>query len=223
MGVELQQPLINDEALARDFTNEGGFGGTSRFLHNIMGLWLVQECRRTWLSEGEKLSYGDLTEMAAQAEGFVSVVNPNADVFLSPGDMPERIREFCRKTDQRVPSTKGEVVRCALDSLALAYRKTMDDLDHLLNRHIDRLHIVGGGTQNTLLSQLAADATGRTVIAGPVEATAIGNVLIQAIGKGCISDLAELREIVRNSFELITYTPHPSSRIEEAYKTFKQI
>lgn len=220
MGVELKEPLINEQALAINFTNEGGAEGTFRFLRNIMGLWLVQECRRTWLAAGDDVSYADLAKMAEQSEGFVSVVDPDAPVFLMPGDMPQRIREYCRDTGQPVPGTKGEVVRCALDSLALRYRATVEKLDEMLGRRHDPIHIVGGGTQNKLLCQLAADATGRTVIAGPIEATAIGNVLVQAMGKGYVASLDEARSIVRNSFEMITYEPRPSSAIEAAYKRF---
>ena len=223
MGVEIKEPLINEKALAGNFTNEGGVGGTFRFLHNIMGLWLVQECRRTWLNAGEEASYADLAEMAEAAEGFTRVVDPNASVFLTPGDMPRRIREFCSDTDQPVPISKGEVLRCALDSLALAYRATIEFLDDLLGRRLEPIHIVGGGTQNTLLCQLAADATGRTVIAGPVEATAIGNVLVQAMGKGIIGSLDELRSIVRDSFELVTYQPRADPAIDRAYEVFRQL
>lgn len=223
MGVELDEPLITKTALEKCFTNEGGVGGKIRFLHNIMGLWLVQECRRTWSAQGEDLSYGDITAMAAEADGFVSVVDPNSDTFLTPGDMPARIQEFCKNTGQRIPESKGEIVRCALDSLALAYRKTAEDLDEMLGKRLEPLHIVGGGTQNRLLSQLAADACGRTVITGPIEATAIGNVLTQAIGTGIVADLEEAREIVRNSFELITFMPRESASIEKAYGVFRDI
>lgn len=223
MGAELKSPVINDQVLAKGFTNEGGVSGTFRFLHNIMGLWIVQECRRTWLAAGEEISYADLTQMAAESEGFVSVINPNDNLFLAPGDMPQRIRQFCRDTNQPIPTTNGEVIRCALDSLALAYRETIENLDTLLGKRLETINIVGGGTQNKLLSQLTADATGRKVITGPVEATAIGNVLVQAMGKGVISSLSQAREIVRNSFELLTFEPHSSPAIEKAYSLYKQI
>lgn len=223
MGVETKEPMITEKARSRNFTNEGGVADTFRFLHNIMGLWIVQECRRTWLNAGEELSYADLTEMAREAEGFVSVVDPNSPVFLAPGDMPQRIREFCRDTGQPVPETKAAVVRCALDSLALAYRTTIEDLDDMLGKRHDPIHIVGGGTQNTLLSQLTADVTGRRVIAGPIEATAIGNVLVQAMGAGIVGSLGEVREIVRNSFDLVTYEPRPTRGVDRAYSTFRQL
>lgn len=184
MGVELDKPLISKESYENNYTNEGGVGGKIRFLKNIVGLWIVQECRRTWLAAGEEVSYGDLAEMAAQSDGFVSLINPDSDVFLSPGDMPQRVREYCRDTGQQIPTTMGEVVRCVLDSLALRYRATVETLDEMLGKRLDPIHIVGGGTQNKLLCQLTADATGRTAIAGPIEATAIGNVLVQAMAKG---------------------------------------
>ena len=223
MGVELNEPLINEKALSMNFTNEGGVAGTFRFLHNIMGLWLVQECRRTWLEAGEEVSYSDLTAMAEASEGFVSVVDPDASVFLSPADMPGRIKEFCRETGQKVPESKGEIVRCALDSLALRYRETIENLDDLLGRRLEPIHIVGGGTRNELLCRLTADATRRTVVAGPIEATAIGNVLVQAMGRGLVGSLEKVREIVRNSFDLVTYQPRESRAVDEAYRRFKQI
>jgi rhamnulokinase len=188
-----------------------------------MGLWIVQECRRTWLEAGEEFSYADLTQMAAESEGFASVIDPDSSVFLAPGDMPQRIRESCRESGQPVPTSKGEVIRCVLDSLALRYRATIEDLDEMLDKRHDPIHIVGGGTQNTLLCQLTADATGRTVIAGPIEATAIGNVLVQAMAVGYVSSLQEAREIVRNSFDLVTYQPHESKAIEKAYAAFRQM
>lgn len=223
MGVELKEPLVNRQALDMNFTNEGGVAGTFRFLHNIMGLWLIQECRRTWISEGEDVSYAELARMAEDSEGFVSVIDPDAGVFLTHGDMPARIREFCRETGQPIPTSKGQTARCALDSLALRYRATIEALDGLLGRRLEPVHIVGGGTRNTLLCQSAADAMERTVIAGPVEATAVGNVLTQAMGKGLIGSLEEARQIVRDSFELVTYRPRPSAAIDRAYEVFKQI
>ncbi len=223
MGVEIREPLINEQSLAMSFTNEGGVAGTFRFLRNIMGLWLVQECRRTWLAAGEDVSYADLAAMAEECEGFVSIVDPDATVFLTPGDMPKRIQDFCRETRQPVPETKGQIVRCALDSLALRYRATVESLDKLFGKRHDPIHIVGGGTQNKLLCQLAADAMGRTVVAGPVEATAIGNVLVQAMGAGVVGTLAEARQIVRDSSNLLQYQPRQNPAIEAAYRLFQDI
>lgn len=223
MGVEIDEPLINEQSLAMNFTNEGGVAGTYRFLKNIMGLWLVQECRRTWLAAGEDVSYADLTQMAGECEGFVSVIDPDAGVFLTPGDMPRRIRDFCANTDQPVPTTKGEIVRCALDSLALRYRATVECLDQLFCKRHGTIHIVGGGTQNKLLCQLAADTTGRTVIAGPIEATAIGNVLVQAMGLGTVRSLDEARQIVRESSDLVQYQAREDAAIDKAYELFMGI
>jgi sugar (pentulose or hexulose) kinase len=223
MGVEIDEPMINEQSLAMSFTNEGGVDGRYRFLKNIMGLWLVQECRRTWASQGQDISYAELTDMAAQAEGFACVVDPDDGAFLTPGDMPQRIRDFCSRTKQRIPETKGEIVRCALDSLALRYRFTIECLDEMFGIRHDPIHIVGGGTQNTLLCQLAADATGRTVIAGPVEATAIGNGLVQGMGVGVVKSLEEARKIVIDSYSLIKYEPSGSEIIERGYRLFKDI
>ena len=217
MGAEVAEPVINASSLANNFTNEGGVAGTFRFLKNIMGLWLVQECRRTWASQGESLSYDELTQMAAEAEPLRSIVNPDDGDFLKPGDMLARIRAFCERTGQPVPESKGAVVRCALESLALKYRWVLERLEEILARHLEPIHIVGGGTQNRLLNQFAADATGRQVIAGPIEATAAGNVITQAMALGHIASLEEGRRIVRNSFDVATYEPASGAEWEQAY------
>ena len=223
MGVESKEPIINEKALEFNVTNEGGVAGTFRVLRNIMGLWLVQECRRTWALARNQHSYASLTEMAASAEPFRSIVDPDDVSFLKPGDMPSRIRDFCKKTSQPVPESEGQVVRTALDSLALKYRWVLERLEQLVGRRLDPIHIVGGGIQNTLLNQLAANVTGRPVVTGPVEATAIGNILVQAIGLGRIGSIEEGREIVRKSFEVVTYEPQSDSRIEAAYALFTRL
>ena len=220
MGAELPEPVINEQSLAFDFTNEGGVGGTFRFLKNITGLWLVQECRRTWARQDEEFSYDDLTQMAAQAAPLQSVVDPDYPEFLKPGDMPARIRTFCQKTDQRVPHNKGAIVRCVLESLALKYRWVLERLEEILGRRLAPIHIVGGGTQNRLLNQFAADATGRQVITGPIEATAAGNVIMQAMALGHIGSLEEGRRIVRHSFDVATYEPTGGAEWDEAYTRF---
>ena len=217
MGVESKEPIINDQALELNFTNEGGVENTFRVLRNIMGLWLVQECRKTWAQSGRDYSYSQLTEMAEAAEPFRAIVNPDDPVFLKPGDMPARIREFCKQTNQPAPDDEGSVARTALDSLALKYRWVLERLEMLMGSRLEPVHIVGGGIQNRLLCQLTADVTGRQVVAGPVEATAIGNVLVQAIALGQIGSLEEGRGIVRRSFDVVTYDPRPDSRIEGAY------
>ncbi len=223
MGVEIKEPLITDRTLELNFTNEGGVGGTFRFLKNIMGLWLVQESRRTWQRAGEDLSYDDLTRLAAHAPAFATIIEPDHPSFLMPGDMPSRLRAFCEKTGQPAPSDKGALVRCCLESLALKYRWVLERLEELFHRRIAVIHIIGGGSQNRLLNQFTADATQRTVLTGPVEATAIGNVMVQAFALGHVSSHAELREVVRRSFEMQTYEPQPSAAWDEAYERYLKI
>ncbi len=223
MGIETPEPLIDERSLRFNVTNEGGVGGTIRFLKNIMGLWLVQECRRQWEREGNTYSYDTLTRLAAEALPFVSVIDPDDASFLAPGDMPAAIRAFCARTGQPEPQSVGATVRCALESLALKYRWVLERLEEIRGRRLETIHIVGGGSQNRILNQLAADATGRPVVAGPVEATAIGNVLMQAIGLGHLGSLAESREVVRRSFAVETFTPHPAAGWEEAYARYLQV
>lgn len=223
MGVELDQPLINAKALEYNYTNEGGVGGTIRFLKNIMGLWLVQECRRHWTKEGKEYSYAELTKMAGEAKPLVSLVTPDHGPFLSPGEMPTKIAEFCRKTGQPVPSSPGQFVRACLDSLALAYRKTLEGLEDVLGRKIAVVHIVGGGVQNELLTQMTADACGKPVVAGPVEATAIGNILVQAMATGDIKSLADARKVVRASFDVKHYQPRDTAPWDQGYQRFKSL
>ncbi len=223
MGAEIRDPIINDLSLRYNFTNEGGVYGTFRFLKNIMGLWLVQECRRTWAAQGDEYDYGEMTEMAAAAPASGPLVDPDADDFFAPGDMPSRIAAFCERTGQKVPGTHGEMLRCALESMALKYRRTLRQLEEMLGYELDTLHIVGGGSQNTLLNQLAADATGCTVLTGPIEATAAGNVLVQAIATGHLDSLDAGREVVRRSFPIERYEPNPSPEWDAAYERFMEI
>lgn len=224
LGVELTEPLISAESRELGFTNEIGFNGTVRFLKNITGLWIVQECRRDWEERGEKHDYAALTRLAERAKPFGSIINPEDERFLKPGAMPEKIAVFCRETKQPVPASPGEVIRCALESLALEYRKALDQLEQVLKFRIEKLHIVGGGIQNTLLCQLTADAIGRPVIAGPAEATAAGNCLIQASALGHVKDFAHLRRIVRNSFALREYQPGQSQpQWVERYSAFRRL
>ena len=220
MGVETPSPLLGPAAQACNFTNEGGVGGTVRFLKNIMGLWLVQECRRGWERAGKEYTYEDLMRLAESASPFVSLVDPDDASFILPANMPAALADVCRQTGQPEPKEPGPVVRCALDSLALRYRWVLEKLEELLGRTLDAIHIVGGGCQNTLLCQLTADACNRPVLAGPVEATAIGNVLLQAIGLGLLGSLADGREVVRQSFEVRSYTPHNPERWHAPYQRF---
>lgn len=223
MGVELNAPLIDEKTLKYNYTNEGGVGGTVRFLKNIMGLWLVQECRRQWQREGYDHSYAELTAMASRAKGFGAVIDPEHKPFALLGEMPGKIEQFCQSTKQRPPNTRGEYVRCCLESLALTYRRTLEGLQDVLGRTIGTIHIVGGGCQNELLNQMTADACQRTVLAGPVEATAIGNILTQAMATGDMKNLAEVRQVVRNSFELKRYEPKQTKQWEDAYRRYVEV
>jgi rhamnulokinase len=218
MGVEVREPVITPQSLAFNLTNEGGVGGTFRCSKNVMGLWLVQECRRTWAAQGQQWSYAELAQMAAHAAPLAMVVDPDVDEFLKPGDMPARIRALCRRTGQPEPGTPGAVVRCVLESLALKYRWVLERLEAVVGQRLEPIHIVGGGAQNQLLNQLTADATGRAVVAGPVEATTVGNLLVQALALGHIGSLAEARAVVRRSFTPQTFEPATSGDWDGAYR-----
>jgi rhamnulokinase len=221
MGVELPGPLLNDRALEYNFTNEGGVYGTIRFLKNIMGLWLVQECRRAWERAGRTYGYDELTRLAEAAPPFASLVPPDDPAFLLPANMPAAIGDFCRKTGQPVPTEPGPVVRCALESLALQYRWVLERLEELTGRRLEVIHVVGGGSQNELLCQLAADCCNRPVVAGPVEATAIGNVLVQAVALGLLGSLADGRAVVRESFAVRTYEPQRPEAWQEPCQRYQ--
>ena len=207
LGAELEEPCVSDAAQAAMFTNERGVGGKIRFLKNIAGLWLVQECRRDLAKQGEQFDYVELTQQAAAAEEFRTLVDPSHGPFQTPGNMLEKIRQFACGSSQPEPETPGQFVRCCLESLALTYRRTLLQLEKVLEREYTTLHIVGGGGQNSLLNEMTAAATGRTVLVGPFEATAIGNTLAQAIAAGDLADLNELRTVVANSFDLQLYEP----------------
>jgi rhamnulokinase len=223
MGVETREPRTDEKTLAYNFTNEGGVDGTIRLLKNVMGLWLVQECRRTWENQGVAYTYEHLMKLAEDATPFASLVDPDNATFILPADMPRAFAEFCRQTGQPEPTTPGATVRCALESLALRYRWVLERLEDMVGHRLDTIHIVGGGSQNTLLCQLTADACNRPVVAGPVEATAIGNVLVQAIGLKLISNLAEARDIVRHSFDVRTFEPQHPGRWTEPYERFLKL
>ena len=203
MGVETPQPVINEQSYNLNYTNEAGVEGRTRLLKNIAGLWLLQECRRAWAVEGERLEYDELARLAEEAGPARAIIDP--DDFLQPGDMPARIAKWCREHSLDAPRTKGEFCRTILESLAHRYRDVLEGLETLIGRKIRVIHIVGGGSRNQLLNRLVASITGRTVIAGPVEATAAGNVLVQAIGAGEVANLEEARAIVRRSFEITRY------------------
>ncbi len=221
MGVELPQPLVGEAAREANFTNEGGVAGTTRFLKNIMGLWLVQECRRAWERAGTSHGYDELMRLAETATPFASLVNPNDPSFILPANMPAALADYCRRTGQPAPDGVGGTVRCALESLALCYRWVLERLEALSGQRVEVIHIVGGGCQNALLNQFTADACHRPVVAGPVEATAIGNVLVQALGVGVLGSLAEAREVVRRSFEVRTFEPRQADAWQEPYARFR--
>lgn len=223
MGLELPQPVLTQQALARNVTNEGGIDGTFRLLKNIMGLWLVQECRRSFERQGRALSYAELTQLAAGARPFRTLFDPDAAAFLAPADMPAEITKWCEARGRPAPASEGDFVRGALESLALKYRLVLGWLEELSGSHVDVIHIVGGGSQNELLNQFTANACGRPVVAGPVEATALGNVLVQARTSRAISSLAEMRSIVRASTSLKQYEPQDSAAWQQAYATFCEL
>ena len=223
LGVELNAPLLTDACRELNFTNEVGFGGSIRLLKNISGLWLVQECRREWAEAGHDFDYATLTRLATDAPPFVSLISPADQRFLAPSSMTGAMAEFCRETKQPIPTTPGAFVRCALESLALLYRHTLLDLTQLTGRHIKQLHIVGGGSRNSLLNQFAANATQLTVLAGPVEATAAGNVLVQAIALGEVASLSAAREIVAASLPVERIEPRDRAEWGRAFERFEKM
>jgi rhamnulokinase len=223
MGVETPQPIITDRVYQLNFTNEGGVGGTTRVLKNIAGLWLVQECRRIWKFQGREFAYDELIQRAGEALPLTSLINPDDVTFVAPKDMTAAIRDYCTKTGQIAPATEGAVIRTALESLALRYRMVLGDLEELVGGRIETIHIVGGGAQNRLLCQMTADACNRRVVAGPVEATAIGNLMMQAVAQGAVGSISEAREIVRTSFAAQDFRPKQSQSWADAYGRFEKL
>lgn len=220
LGVESSSPVINDVTYSMNYTNESGFNRTTRLLKNIMGLWIYQECKRTWDKTGEVMSFDELEEGAARSEPFFALIDPDDSSFLRPGNMPEKIQEYCRKTGQNVPETKQQIVRCIMESLALKYRLVLEELEKIVGHNLPVLHIVGGGCKNIMLSQYTANAISRPVTTGPVDATAVGNIMVQLIALGEVKSLSEARIIVKRSFPVIEYTPTDCSSWEAAYDRF---
>jgi rhamnulokinase len=212
VGAELDRPLVTADCLARNFTNEAGVAGTTRLLKNVSGLWLVQQCRAAWRRAGRDRSWDELTALAAEAAPLATLVNPDHPALVAPADMPEAIRALARESGEPVPATDGAVLRAALESVAAVIARRIGELDTLLGRRVGRIHVVGGGVQNRLLCQMIADAADRPVVAGPVEATAIGNLLVQLMARDGRIDLPALREIVARSFEPERYEPHAADR-----------
>jgi rhamnulokinase len=223
MGVETPQPIINDRVYQLNFTNEGGVGGTTRVLKNIAGLWLVQECRRIWKLQGREFAFDELILRAGEALPLTSLINPDDPSFVAPKDMTAAIRDYCTKTGQISPASEGAIVRTALESLALRYRMVLGYLEQLVGGRIETIHIVGGGAQNRLLCQMTADACDRRVVAGPVEATAIGNLMMQAVAQGAIGSIAQSREIVRTSFAAQEFSPKQTQAWNDAYGRFERL
>lgn len=223
MGVETPAPVVDDVCRSLNFTNEGGVGGTTRLLKNIAGLWLVQECRRAWKLAGQDLDWPLLVALAEQAPPLRSLVNPDHASLVAPADMPAAIRELCRSSGEPAPESPGAVIRTTLESLALRYRMVLGWLEQLVGGRLDTVHIVGGGAQNGLLCQMAADACNRRVVAGPIEATAIGNVMMQAVASGDVTSIADAREVIRDSFAVEEYLPRHPAPWDEAYARFQKL
>jgi rhamnulokinase len=222
VGVELSGPVVTEEGLRANFTNEGGFGGKTRLLKNVMGLWLLQECRRQWAREGHEYSYEELAGLAEDAPPAGPLVDPDHPAFLAPGDMASRIRSYCEETGQGPPEGPAAVARCVFESLALKYRHAIEQAESLAGRAIGTINILGGGSQNSLLCQLTSDATRRPVLAGPVEATALGNLMVQAYARGHLTSLEEIREAVRRSVEVQEYEPQGGEDgWQEAYEKLR--
>ena len=220
VGAEVRNPCLTDEAAAKMFTNEAGVDGTIRFLKNIGGLWLVQQCRRAFADRGQTYTYEELTDIAKLAEPFRTIIDPDHAPFATPGKMLQKINDFAALTKQSIPETPGDYLRCCLESLALAYRQTIHNLESVLNENFDDLHIVGGGGKNQLLNQMTANASGKTVIVGPIEATSLGNSMVQAMALGEISDLDHLRKIVSNTVQPEHFQPQETEAWDQAYEHF---
>lgn len=223
MGIETREPIITEETSRLNFTNEGGVGGTTRFLKNICGMWILEQCRKEWSREGKEYSYSEIVEMAGTAEPFARFINTDDPSFANPKSMLGAINDFCVRSGQTPPQSDAEVVRCVFESLALRYREVLDMLEGIAPFAIDVLHIIGGGSKNALLNQYTANAIRKRVIAGPSEATAIGNVMMQAIGAGVVGSLTEARSIIRHSVQTEEFTPQDEESWQKAYEKFKAI
>lgn len=221
-GLEINEPIINDAAYEANITNEGGVNGTFRLLKNVCGMWIPQQCRATWREEGIDYSYDQLATLAQEAEPYRSLIDVDDPLFLPPGDMPSRIREFCQRSGQPIPESHAQIMRTAYESLALKYRLVLEKLIALRGRNVERLHIIGGGSRNVLLNQMAADAIGRPVIAGPTEATAMGNAIVQLIALGELGSVAQAREILSQHVGMTAYEPKNTSAWDDAYNRYQQ-
>lgn len=221
-GTEAKAVNLSPQGAAFGYTNEGGVNHTIRYLTNIMGLWLIQESRRTWLRQGETVSYNDLEKAALAAAPFQSYIDPDNQLFAPPGDMPARVQAFCRQTGQPVPQSRGDIMRCIYQSLALKYRFAFDNLKTLTGKSFSCIHIVGGGTKDPLLCQMTADACNVPVLAGPIEATALGNLAVQFMASGALADIKQVRSTIQASFDLKTYQPQQADVWETQYQAYKK-
>ncbi|MDR2037227.1 MAG: rhamnulokinase [Bacteroidales bacterium] len=219
MGIETRKALIDEETAKMNFTNEGGVEGTFRFLKNITGMWLLEQCRKEWACEKDH-SYGELVEMARSEKAFQTFVDPDAPDFMNPENMVSAITGYCKRTDQLVPSSKGQIVRCIFESLSMKYRYTLEQLKRVSPHPIEKLHVIGGGAKNAYLCQFTANAIGMPVVAGPAEGTAMGNLLVQAMALGHLKSLADIRQVVRNSVETEIFQPRDTDEWSKAYEKF---
>lgn len=219
-GTELEEPVVNDTTYEINVTNEGGYDFSTGFLKNIIGLWLIQESRRQWAREGENYSYADLEKLALASEPFKCFIDPDAPEFVPHGNLPERVREYCRKTNQYVPETVGEIMRCIYESLAMKYRETFEKIKECTGKDYPVIHVIGGGTKDTLLCQLTANSCGCEVKAGPIEATVLGNLAVQLISHGEIKDIKEAREIIASSENVVTYAPQDADLWSENFEKY---
>jgi len=223
VGLEVQQPIINEAALLANVTNEGGAYNTYRLLKNVIGLWILHQCRQTWAAQGKRYGYDQLVALAQKVPPQQAIIDPNDDRFLPPGNHPQKIKDYCTETGQAVPTNPGSIVRCVLDSLALKYRYVLDILREISQQPVDALHVGGGGAQNHLLNQLTANATGIPVVAGPIEATVIGNALVQLISHGEITDLQQARQIVADMDEVKRFEPEDAGFWKESNERYRRI
>lgn len=219
-GTELGEPIVNDKAFEINVTNEGGYGESTGFLKNIIGLWLIQESRRQFARDGKQYSYADLEREALAAKPFACFIDPDAPEFVPHGNIPERIREYCRRTNQYVPETVGEIMRCIYESLAMKYRETFEKLCECTERDYEVIHVIGGGTKDTLLCQLTANSCNRNVVAGPIEATVLGNIAVQLLASGDIETIADARRIIAESENVTTYNPQSTDEWAQAYSRY---
>jgi rhamnulokinase len=225
VGLELDAPIINDQSYAMNISNSGGACHKNLYLKNVMGLWILQCCKRIWNQRDPSLDYSEIVERAAQAPPFYAYIDPDHAMFLTPSNAPEQVAAFCRETGQRVvdPQEIGVISRVVLESLALKYRAVLERLMEATGQDVEVLHIIGGGSKNELLNQFTANALGKCVTTGPVEATAIGNILIQAIGAGVYSSLPEIRRVITTSFPVEQYTPEQNDQWNSEYGRFREI